>query len=111
MYGGKTEARAKGGKEAMVAGRSGFGGDADGGLGGRTDVEVGGDGRDRDGDGRLIKWEYTVADITLDTEHNAPFAHALVLEIHHPIMITLGAHGGKLDRKIEMMTPFNRIYD
>ena len=30
-------------------------------------------------------------------ETNTPLAYALVLEIHHPIMSTLGGHGGRLE--------------
>ena len=55
-----------------------------------------GDGQDEDRYQRLIKWEDNVANITLGTEHNASLAYAPGLEPHHPIMSTLGAHGGQL---------------
>ena len=47
MSGGKTEARGKGGKEVVGIGRYGFGGDANGGSGGRIDGGGGGDGKGR----------------------------------------------------------------
>ena len=59
-------------------------------------TEGGGGGR-RYGDGRLIKWEDTAENITLGTEPNAPLAYAPGLELHHPIMSTLGAHGVQLE--------------
>ena len=49
MYGSKAEAGSKGGNTMVGTGEVGFGGDADGGLGG-------GDGWDGDGDRRLVKW-------------------------------------------------------
>ena len=55
MSGGKAEARAKGRDMVMVTGGYVFGGDVDGGLGGRSDGREGGDGRDRDCNGRLVK--------------------------------------------------------
>ena len=51
VYGGILEARVKGGQEVVVAGRNGFGGDANGVLGGGTNEGVGGYRQDRDGDG------------------------------------------------------------
>ena len=77
----------------VVIGRFGFGGDAYGGSGGVTDRGGGGDKRDGDGDGQLIKWEDTIENITLGVEPNAPLAYTPVLELHHPIMSTIGAHG------------------
>ena len=67
MSGIKAKAGAKGVKDMVGAGGFGFGGNADSGLGGRTDDWGGRYGRDGDGygDGRIIKWEDTVANITL----------------------------------------------
>ena len=45
-----------GGNALVVTGRSGFGGDADGGPGGGADGGGGGDGRDGYCGGRLVKW-------------------------------------------------------
>ena len=60
------------------------------GSGGGTDVEGGGDGWDRDG-GRygLTWWEDNIANVTLETEPNAPLAYAPGLEHHHPNMSAL----------------------
>ena len=75
------------------AGRGGCGGDAYGGSGGVTDRSGGGEKRDGYGDRQLIKWEDTIENITLGVEPNAPLAYTPVLELHHPIMSTIGAHG------------------
>ena len=72
----------------MDEGRGGCGWDADGGLGG-------GSGRNGDGDGRIIRWEYTVANVILGTEPDVPLAYAPGLELHHLIMSILGGHGGR----------------
>ena len=40
-----------------------------------------------------------MVNITLRTEPNSPLAYAPVLELHRPIMSTLGAHGGQLERE------------
>ena len=63
--------------------------DADGGLGGGTDVGGGGDGRDGDRD-ILSWWGDNIAHVTLGMETNYLLAYAPGLEHHHPIMITLG---------------------
>ena len=64
----------------------------------RRNIPRGGGERDRrDGDGRLIKWDDTAENIILGTEPNAPLAYAPGLELHHPIMSTLGAHGVQLE--------------
>ena len=76
-----------------------LGRDADVGLGGGTDRGVGGDIKGGDGDG-LNRWEDTVANLILGTEHNDKLSYALGLELHHPIMIILEGHGGQLDRDI-----------
>ena len=49
-------------------------------------------------EGRLINWYYTVANITLGTDPNAPLAYDMGLELHHPILSTSGAHRGQLVR-------------
>ena len=46
-------------------------------------------------------WEDNVANVTLDVEPNAPLAYDLLLELHHPIVSTLGKHIGRLDRERE----------
>ena len=46
-------------------------------------------------------WDDNVANLTLGTEPNVPLAYAPGLEHHHPIMITLGDPGGRLERKRE----------
>ena len=96
---GKTEARAKGGKEVVGVGRFGFGGDADGGSGGGIDGGGEVDRWDGDGDTRLMKWEDTVANVTLGMDPNYRLAYAPVLEIHHPNMSTFGAHKYQLEIK------------
>ena len=50
------EARSKGGNAVMEIGGFGFGGYDDVGLEGRADGGVGGYGRDRDCNERLVKW-------------------------------------------------------
>ena len=52
----EAEARAKGGNEMVRTGGFGFGGDADVGPGGGGDRGVGGDERDGECDGLLVKW-------------------------------------------------------
>ena len=69
------------------------------GPGGGTYGGGGGDGRDRYGDRRLIKWEDTVANITLGKYHNALFASTPGSELHHPTMSTLGENRGQLERE------------
>ena len=59
MPGSVAETGATGLQVLVVSGRSGCGGDADGGSGGGTDGG-GGCGRDSNRDGRLIRWEYNV---------------------------------------------------
>ena len=105
MSDSETEAGDKGGKYVVEKGRFLFGGYADGGSGGGTYGGGGGGGRDGDGYGRLIKWEYTVAKITLGWETIDHLAYATGLEPHHPIMSTLGAHGGDLERDTESNYP------
>ena len=74
VSGGEADTGDTGIQAALGSGRDGCGGDANGGLGGRTERGAGGDGRDGDGDGQLIRWEYTVANVILGTEPNAPLA-------------------------------------
>ena len=83
------------------AGRTGCGGDVEGGSGGGTRRGVGGDKRGRDGD-RLIQLEDNVAHVTLGTDPNSLFAYALVLELFQPIMSTLRGAGGQLERDREI---------
>ena len=54
----------------------------------------------QDGDGYGISWwEDNTAHITLGTDPNAPLAYDSGLELHHPIMSTLGGNGGQLERE------------
>ena len=81
------------GIQAVVGeGRGGCGGGVDGGSGGGTDRGLGGDGRDGYGYRQLIMWEYTVSNVILGMEPNAPLVYAPVLEIHQPIMSMLGGN-------------------
>ena len=49
--------------------------------------------------GNQLSGEDTVVTTTLETDNDAPLVYALVLELHHPIMSTLGAHGDQLERQ------------
>ena len=84
----------------MRSGRNRFGGYIDGVSGGGTDGGGGRDIRDRDGE-VLSRWEDNVAHVTVGTEINAPLTYALVLELRHPIMSTLGEPGTRLERERE----------
>ena len=42
-----------------------------------------------------LSGEDTAVNITFRTEHNAPLAYNLGLELHHPIMRKIGDHGGQ----------------
>ena len=95
MYSGGADTRAKSVQAVVVTVQSGCGGDAYGGLIGRTDGWGGGDGRDGDGD-RLSQWEDNVANVTLRTEPNVPLAYAPRLGHHQPIMSTVGDTRGQL---------------
>ena len=102
MSGSKAEAGVKGDQAVVGAGRTGFGGDSYGGSGGGIDGGGGGDRRDGDGyEEGVNMWEDNVANVTLGVEPNAPLAYALLLELHHPIVSTLGKHLGRLDRERE----------
>ena len=79
---GEAETGATGIQVEVGAVNIGCGGNAAGGLGGGTDKGGGGDGQDSNRDGRLIRWEYTVANAILGTGPNAPIAYALLLELH-----------------------------
>ena len=69
----------------------------DSGSVGRTDGGEGEDGRVRTaGGGGLSQWEDNVAYVTLGTEPNSPLAYGPGLELHHPIICTLGEHRGWL---------------
>ena len=82
----------------VVAVRLGIGGDADGGSEGVTVRGEGRDWRDGDRDGKIIRWEDTVANVILGTESNDPLAYDPGLELHHLIMSVLGGSGGQLER-------------
>ena len=62
--------------EVVGAGSSGCGGGAEISLVGGTNGGGGGDGRDSDGDGRLMRCEYTAEKVILGIEPNAPLAYA-----------------------------------
>ena len=85
--------------QAMVrTGRGGCGRYVDSCLGGVTDGVGGGDGQDEDRDGDGLNWlEYNKANTTLETDPDAPFSYALLLEEHHPIMSMLGYPIGQLE--------------
>ena len=74
--------------------RTGLGGYLDGGSGGGMGGGGGGDGWDGDGDGKLVRWEDTAADVILATEPNAHLEYAPGLELHHMTMIMIGFHVG-----------------
>ena len=65
----------------------------DGGLGKGEDGGGGGDRWDVDRY-RLSWWEDNVENFNLGTEPNAPLAYAPGLELHYPIISTLGGHIG-----------------
>ena len=102
VSGGEADTGDTGIQAALGSGRDGCGGDANGGLGGRTERGAGGDGRDDDGDGQLIRWEYTVANVILGTEPNAPRDYAPGLELHHPVMSILWGNLGRLEKEREL---------
>ena len=56
MSGGEADTRAKGGHAMVGTGGFVFGGDAARGPGGGADRRGGGDGRDGDCEGQLVKW-------------------------------------------------------
>ena len=90
--------------QAVVgAGRPGLGGDVDGGSGDGTGGGPGGGGDGLDRDGRLIRWEDTVANVILGMEPNALLAYAPGLELHHLIMSMLGGtEAGQREREISL---------
>ena len=97
VSGGGSEAGVEGSQLVVVAGRTGYGGDVDGGWGGVTDGAGGEGGRYRNGDRYgLSRWEDNVAHLTLGTEPNSPLDYALGLEHHHMITSMFGEHGGRL---------------
>ena len=70
----------KGGQAVVGAGRTGFGGDANRGLGGGTDKWGGGYGQDRDQDGdRFNQWQDNAAHMNLGTETNDTLDYAPLL--------------------------------
>ena len=91
----------KGDQSVVGSVRIGCGGDANGGLVCRMDGEGVGDGRDGDRD-VLSLWEDNVANVTLGTDPNSPFAYAPGLEHHHPNTSSLGDPGGRLNREREI---------
>ena len=58
----------------------------------------GGDRRGGKGDKQIIRWENTVANLSLCMDPNDPLTYGPVLELHHQIMSMLGGHGGWLER-------------
>ena len=79
-----------GGQAVVGTGRLGLRRDVDCGSGGGRRGVGGGDGRDGDRDGGIIRSEDTVANVIFGTEHNSPLAYAPGLELHHSIMSKLG---------------------
>ena len=55
---------------------------------------------------KQLSAENIVVTITLGTHPNVPLSYAPVLELNHPIMSTLGAHVGQLQREIERQVSF-----
>ena len=97
LSGGGEEAGVKGFQAVVGELRLGIGGDVDGGSVGGTDGGRGVDIQDQYRDG-LNRWEDNVANVILGMEHNAPLAYTPLLELHHPIICTLGGNRGRLDR-------------
>ena len=90
MSGVRAENKANDIQSVVRTERFGYGRNADGGSGGRTDGGGVEDRQDRDRDrDRLNWWENNVANITLGTKPNDRFAYALGLEHHHPIISKL----------------------
>ena len=58
----------------------------------------GGDGRDGNEDRQISSYDYTMANVILGTDPNAPLAYDPELEPHHPIVSMLGGHVGWLER-------------
>ena len=97
VSGGGAASGVKAGPAVVGIGRLGIGRYADGGLEGGTDGEREGDGQNGDREG-INRWEDTVANVILGTEHNAPLASAPLLELRHLTMILPGGNGDWLDR-------------
>ena len=91
------------------SGRLGLVGDVYGGLGGRTKRGGGGDRQDGDDDG-INRWEDTVSNVILGTEHNDTLASAPVLELHYQIMSMIGGHGGWLEIERELFEGLSWTY-
>ena len=90
MSGDRAENKANDIQSVVRTERFGYGRNADGGSGGRTDGGGVEDRQDRDRDrDRLNWWENNVANITLGTKPNDCLAYALGLEHHHPIISKL----------------------
>ena len=109
MSGGGAETGATGLQAVMGAGRGGCVEDVEGGSGGGTDGGGGGYGRDGNKDRRLIRCEYTVANVILETDPNSLYAYEPVLELHHPIMSMIGGRGGWLERERERESDRYRV--
>ena len=109
MSGGGAADGVKDGQAVVVSGRIGLGGYVYGGLGGGTKRGGGGDRQDGDDDG-INRWEDTVSNVILGTEHNDPLASAPVLELHHQIMSMLGGHRGWLERERELVEGLSWTY-
>ena len=67
MSGGQAEIRDTGLQAVVETGKDRCGGDADGGLGGRTKGGGGEEKPDSDGNSLLIRWEYNVEKIIIGT--------------------------------------------
>ena len=96
MSGGGAEDEVKGGQLVVGEVQNGFGGDADDGFGGEAGGGGGGDGQDGYRE-ILIRWVDNVACVTLGTDPNDPLEYDLGLELHQPIMSTLGEPGKRLE--------------
>ena len=93
VSGDGAKAGVKGGQAVVVSGRIGLGGDADSSWEVERTERGGEKGREIDGDGYGLNWwEDNVVNIILGTEPNAPLAYAPGLELHYPIISTLGVH-------------------
>ena len=81
----------------------------DGGSGGGTGGADRGHQQDGDGNGRIFRWEDTVANEISGTKPNDLLAYALGLKLHHPIMRMLGGKVGQLELERDMQNILFRI--
>ena len=99
VSGSIAETKAKSLQAVVKAGQGGCGGDLVGGSGGGTDGRRGGG----VGGEILGQWEDNVVNLTLGTEHNSSLLYSTRLDHRHPIIITLGGPGCRLERDIEIL--------